>query len=140
MKRARASQVRFAMTTDSESKLSRQVEWFHQFAEQPADQLAQQATEENRALFARYVSACLLNHTPPGGQSHEEFALAVIELRENERKWNQALMSSLIKADEQYKVRQLQSAITTLQLFADSCPWKLFSEVARNQARSYKSY
>ena len=122
----------------TEPELSQQVEWFHQFAKQSVDQLALQATEENRALFVQYASTCLPKHTPPAGQSSEEFARTVVELRENERQWNQALMSALIQADDLYKAQKWQSAVTTLQSFAESCPWKLFEEVARDQARNYK--
>lgn len=122
----------------TESELSQQVEWFHQFSKQPVDQLALQATEENRALFVQYVSTCLPNHTPPEGQSPEEFARDVVDLRENERQWNRALMSALILADDQYKAKKWQSAVATLQSFAESCPWRLFEEVARDQACNYK--
>lgn len=122
----------------TESELSQQVEWFHEFAKQSVGQLVLQATEENRRLFVQYVYTCLPNHAPPEGQSSEEFARTVVELRENERQWNQALMSALIKADDQYKARDRQSAVTTLESFAQSCPWKLFEEVAINQACNYK--
>lgn len=59
----------------TDSELSQQVEWFHQFAKQPVDQLAQQATEGNRALFMRFVSTCLPDHSPPEDQSSEELAM-----------------------------------------------------------------
>jgi hypothetical protein len=122
----------------NDSQLSQQVEWFHQFAKQPLDQLALQATEENRTRFIQYISASLPNHVPPADQSPEEFARTVVDLRENERQWNQALMSALIRADDQYKAQEWKSAVTTLQSFAESCPWKLFEEVALNQSCNYK--
>lgn len=122
----------------TESERSQQVEWFHQFAKQPIDQLALQATEENRTLFLQHISASLPNHIPPEDQSPEEFARTVVELRENERQWNQALMSALVRADDQYKAQEWQSAVTTLHSFADSCPWQLFEDVARDQACNYK--
>ena len=122
----------------TESELSEQEEWFHQFAKQSVDQLALQANEENRALFMRYVKTSLPNHTPPEGQPPEEFARTVIELRENESQWNHALMSALIKADDLYKSQEWKSAVSTLKSFANSCPWKLFQEVARDQACNYR--
>lgn len=122
----------------TESELSQQVEWFHEFAKQSVEQLVLQATEENRRLFVQYVCTCLPNHASPEGQSSEEFARTIVELRENERQWNQALMSALIKADDLYKAQEWQSAVTTLKSFAQSCPWKLFEEVAINQACNYK--
>ncbi len=124
----------------AESVFSQQVEWFHQFSKQPVDQLALQATEENRALFVRYVSTSLPNHTPPECQSPEEFARTVVALRENERQWNRALMSALIRADDQWKAKKWESAAATLQSFAESCPWKLFEEVARDQACNYRPH
>lgn len=122
----------------TDPKLSQQVEWFHQFAKQPADQLALQATEENRELFMRFVSTCLPDHNPPEDQSSKEFASAVIQLRGNERRWNQALMSALIQADDLNKSQEWQNAVSMLESFADSCPSKLFREAAQNQACNYK--
>ncbi|QTN28327.1 hypothetical protein HZ993_00230 [Rhodoferax sp. AJA081-3] len=122
----------------TESELSQQVEWFHEFAKQSVEQLVLQATEENRRLFVQYVCTCLPNHSPPEGQSSEEFARTVVELRENERQWNQALMSVLIKADDLYKAQEWQSAVTKLKSFAQSCPWKRFEEIAIDQACNYK--
>lgn len=124
----------------TESEFPQQVEWFHQFSKQPVDQLALQATEENRALFVRYASTSLPNHTPPECQSPEEFARTVVDLRENERQWNCVLMSALIQADDQYKAQGWQSAMATLHSFAQSCPWKLFEEVAMDQAYSYRPH
>lgn len=121
-----------------DSELSEQTEWFHQFAKQPTDQLAIQATDTNRALFKRYVIASLPGHTPPNGQSPEQFARAVVDLRENECKWNQALMSAMIHAEDLYKSHNSQGAVSTLESFADSCPWKLFHDVARNHASNYR--
>ena len=122
----------------TESELSAQTDWFHQFAEQSVDQLALQANEKNRALFALYVATSLPNHTPPESQPPEEFARTVRELRENESQWNRALMSALIKADDLFKAQEWQSAISTLESFAESCPWKLFQEVARDQSVHYR--
>lgn len=122
----------------TESELSQHTEWFHEFAKQSLDQLALQATEENRALFSQYVNSSLPKHTPPSDQAPEEFAHAVIELRENERQWNQALMSALVRADDHHRAQDWQSAVAALQSFAESCPWKLFAEVAQDQACNYK--
>lgn len=120
-------------------ELSEQTEWFHQFAKQPTDQIAMQATETNRALFERFVIASLPGHTPHNGQLPEEFARAVVDLRENERKWNQALMSVMIHADDLYKSHDFLGAVSALESFAESCPWKLFHDAARNHANNYRS-
>lgn len=120
-------------------ELSGQTEWFHQFAKQSTEQIAIQATENNRTLFRRYVIASLPGHTPPSEQSPEQFACAVVDLRENERKWNQALMSAIIHADDLYKSHDSQGAVAALESFADSCPWKLFHDVAKNHASNYRS-
>lgn len=122
----------------TESELSAQTEWFHAFAKQSPDQIALQANEANRSLFSRYATTSLPNHRPPEGQSPEEFARTVHELRENERQWNQALMSALVKSDDLYKSKDHQNAVAVLESFAASCPWQLFQDVARNQASNYK--
>jgi hypothetical protein len=124
----------------TESELSAQTEWFHEFAKQSVDQIALQANEANRSLFARYATTSLPNHSPPEGQSPEEFARTVHELRENERQWNRALMSALIKSDDLYKAKDRKGAISVLESFAASCPWELFQEVARDQAFNYKPH
>lgn len=121
-----------------EDDLSAQTEWFHQFAKQSVDEIAQQASDENRARFLRYAITSLPNHRPPEGLLPEEFAKLVIDLRENERGWNQALMSALIKAEDLHKSQDSQGAVSLLKEFSDSCPWKLFQEVAQGQAFHYK--
>jgi len=118
--------------------LSEQTDWFHQFAKQPIDQLAMQATDANRKFFERYVIASLPGHTPPNGQSSEEFARAVVDLLENEHQWNQALMSAIIHADDLYKTNYSLGAVSTLESFAESCPWELFQDIARNKASNYR--
>lgn len=120
------------------AELSRQIEWFHQFAKQPIDQLALQATAENRVLFEQFVIASLPNHRPPLGQSAREFADAVVKLRDNERQWNQGLMSAMVAADDLYQSQDRQGAVATLAKFAESCPWHLFHEAALNQADNYR--
>ena len=122
----------------TESELSAQTEWFHEFAKQSTDQIALQASEANRALFERFATSSLPDHRPAEGQSPEEFARTVHELRENERPWNRALMSALIKSDDLYKSKDWKSGISPLESFAESCPWVLFQEVARDQASNYK--
>ena len=123
----------------TESELSAQTEWFHEFARQSIDQIALQANEGNRSLFMRYATTSLPDHRPPEGQSPEEFARTVHELRENERQWNRALMSALIKSDDLYnKSKDWKGAISVLESFSASCPWELFQEVARDQASNYK--
>ena len=121
----------------TEAELAAQIEWFHQFAALPPDQLALQASEANRLAFAHLVKVCLPDHNAPEGQSPEEFASTVLALRENERQWNRALSSALIQADELHKSYGWQPAIAKLEAFAESCPWQLFREVARDQAGSY---
>jgi hypothetical protein len=120
-----------------ESKLAEQVEWFHQFSGQSLSDLASQASEVNRRAFARLVATCLPGHSAPQGQSPEEFAATVQQLRANERQWNQALCAALIQADDLLKSKGWQAAASKLEAFAESCPWKLFREVANDQAENY---
>ena len=123
----------------TEAELAAQIEWFHQLAALPPDQLALQASEANQSAFANLVKVCLPDHSAPVGQSAETFASTVLALRENERQWNRALSSALIQADDLHKSQGWQGAVTTLEAFAKSCPWKLFREVARDQANNYSS-
>jgi len=123
----------------SEGRFSQQVEWFHQFAKLSVEQLAQLANEENRSLFLQYVRASLPKHDPPEAQSPDEFAHAVVGLRENERQWNRALMTALVDADDLHNARAAKEAVEKLNAFADSCPWKLFEDVARGQAAKYEA-
>lgn len=122
----------------SASELSAQTEWFHEFAKQSIDQIALQATEANRNLFSHYAATSLAKHKPPDGLAAEEFAHIVHELRENERRWNRALMSALIESQDLYRSQNQESAVSVLELFAASCPWRLFQQVALDQAYSYK--
>ena len=122
----------------TESELSAQTEWFHEFAKQSINQIALQANEANRAMFASYVATSLPNHGVPDDQPPEEFARTVHELLENEKQWNRALMSALIKSDDLYKSKDRKSAVSVLESFAASCPWQLFQEVAHDQASNYK--
>ena len=121
------------------AELSKQIEWFHQFAKQTMDRLTLQATEENCLLFEQYVIASLPNHRPPFGQSPEQFADAVVKLRDNERQWNQGLMSAMVAADDLYQSKDWQGAYATLVTFAASCPWQLFRDVALTQADNYQN-
>lgn len=123
---------------NEESKLDAQIEWFHAFAAQSHGELVDQATEMNRTAFLHFVKACLPDHAPSQDQSPEEFATAVRELRDNERQWNQALMSALIQADDLHKSQGWQAAVFKLRAFAGSCPWKGFQEVAQVQAANYR--
>ena len=123
------------MTNSEPSALS---EWFHEFAEQPLDQIALHANEMNRALFARHAAISLPNHKPPEAELAEDFAQTVHRLRENERQWNHALMSALISSADMYESKDREGAIATLESFAESCPWRLFQDVARRQRSSYK--
>ena len=122
---------------NEESKLDEQVEWFHQFSGQSLSDLASQASEANRKAFACFVATSLPGHSAPEGQSPEEFAATVQELRTNERQWNQALCAALIQADDLRTSEDWQAAASKLEAFAESCPWKLFREVANDQAANY---
>jgi hypothetical protein len=123
-----------------ESKLAKQIEWFHQFAAQSLSELASQASDVNCEAFAQLVKTCLPGHSPPEGHSPKEFAATVQELRVNEHQWNQALCSALVQADDLLKSEGWQAAASKLEAFADSCPWKLFREVAIDQAANYSPH
>lgn len=113
------------------------MEWFHQFADQSLDEIADQASGENRSRFLSYVTTFLPGHQPPERLPADAFAKAVLELRTNERGWNRALMSALIHADDLYRAGDFQGAASSLEEFSGACPWKLYQQVARNQAARY---
>jgi hypothetical protein len=123
----------------ADAELAEQVEWFHQIACKTAEQLAVLATHENRARFTRYAKLCLPAHAPPETVPPEEFAACVLNLRENERGWNQALMTALVEADQVYETNESDPAAAALRSFAASCPWLQFQEVARTQACIYEA-
>jgi len=111
-----------------------EVEWFHDLAKLPVEELVQQATDVNRTRFRKFVTASLPGHVPPDNQPPAEFATTVLELRANQRGWNRALGEALIHADDQRSEGNLQAAISALRSFASSCPWKAFGDIARVQA------
>lgn len=125
------------MKQEGESQLDEQVEWFHSFAEQPVAAIAAQASDTNRAWVARFVADCLPHHSFPPNLDPEQFAKEVKELRGNERGWNRGLMAALVQADDLVSSQGAQAAAASLESFANSCPWALFAEVARNQAARY---
>jgi hypothetical protein len=83
---------------NEEDEVDERFEWFHELAKLPAEELIQQATDLNRAMFRKFVVASLPDHVPLENQSPAEFAATVLELRANERGWNRALGSALIDA------------------------------------------
>ncbi|MFH0130042.1 hypothetical protein ACGLHS_07515 [Variovorax sp. VaC1] len=111
-----------------------EIEWFHDLAKLPVEELVQQATDHNRTRFKKFVTASLPDHVPPDNQSPAEFATTVLELRANQRGWNRALGEALIHADDQRSEGNLQAAISALRSFANSCPWKAFGDFAHAQA------
>ena len=117
-----------------------QTEWFHQFADQAPDQIAANANEANRSAVASFVSLSLPDHPMPDDLSPEEFADAVMSLRESERAWNRAVCTALIQADDLHISHDDEQAFAVLQAFAKSCPWSPFREVAENQAQNYSTH
>ncbi len=113
------------------------VDWFHAFAKRSVEQLAQLADEEHRSRFRQYVVESLPGHSPPDSLSPDVFAQSVVALRDNERKWNQALMAALTDADDLHRSGATQECVEILRAFAESCPWRRFAEVARRQAAAY---
>lgn len=121
----------------NDEDVSAQFEWFHQLAELPPDQLAQQATPANQAAFAAFVEASLPGHVAPLADSGEAFAKLVLDLRQNDIRWNKALMAALIEADDLFKAREPSKAVSLLESFASNCPWLLYREVALDQSEVY---
>jgi hypothetical protein len=119
---------------NEEDELDEGFEWFHELAKLPVEELIQQATDFNRTMFRKFMIASLPDHVPPENQPPAEFAATVLELRANERGWNQALGRALIDADRTRSEGNLQAAISNLRSFASSCPWKAYRDIAQIQA------
>lgn len=117
--------------------LDNQIAQFHQLADLPREQLVAEATEHNRAALSALVQACLPDTPALDAMSAEHFADFVLELRDNERMWNQALSQALIHAENLLQSKGAVSAASALRSFAESCPWSPFRDVALNQADSY---
>lgn len=117
--------------------LDRQFGWFHQFADLPRQQLIAQATPDNRAALSALIEACLSDRRPLDPLSPEAFADYVLELRINERRWNQALGSALVHAEDLSQSEGAAAAASALRAFARSCPWLQLRDVALNQASFY---
>ena len=116
-----------------------QVEWFHNLAELPEDELSLWASKTNGTDFISFVQLHLPGIGAPEFSGPKDIASSVRSLRENERSWNHALMRVLIEADDLCKQRSLPEAEALLLKFASSCPWQLFKEVAENQASHYQA-
>ena len=131
---ARTSHSDQRSRTMSQASPHNEIEWFHDLAKLPVEELVQQATDINRRRFKKFVTANLPDHVPPDNQPPAEFATTVLELRANQRGWNRALGEALINAEDQRSEGNLQAAISVLRSFATSCPWKSFGNFARVQA------
>jgi hypothetical protein len=116
-----------------------QIGWFHELASLPRAQLVAEASVQNLTAFRNLMKCCLPNHPAPEDLSAEEFAAAVVNLRENELEWNRALMSALVKADDLNASHGRSHAADSLRSFANSCPWQLFQEVAEDQTQAYNA-
>jgi hypothetical protein len=111
--------------------------WFHHFADAPRETLVATATPANRARLSAMTKVCLTEPPVLGALSPEDFADYVLCLRANERRWNQALSDTLIRADDLFQSEGKPAAVAALRTFASSCPWSSFRIVALDQAASH---
>lgn len=114
-----------------------QIQWFHDLAAKSVDKLARSLTHDARESFSAFVSMCLPQHKLPPDLSAQELAEHIHVLRNNERKWNQALMMALIRADDLFKSGSVAEAGRSLDEFAMQCPWAHYQQVARDQQSNY---
>ena len=116
---------------------SDQVEWFHAIAAAiDAGTLGVSPVTLTYEL-ANFIAVHLPGHRLPPSATEAEFVEAVRTLRESEKIWNQHLMQALVDANESAKAGSPQTATKILETFADSCPWALFSKVAKGQASQF---
>ena len=113
------------------------TDWFHALAENSFDALIRLASSENIDLLRLHVSRSTPEHLLPEALDASEFAETVAAFRKNERLWNHATMTAMIKSDGLYKAGRKAEAAEVLNAFSSSCPWSLFKEAALNQATHY---
>lgn len=109
------------------------IERWHAFSAQPQEAIAAQYSDESRALFAE-VFTQQLGQTSNGGEkfaSADEFAHFVVDLRSNEKSWSRRLGDVILQARVQQDAGDAAGARETLNSFRVSCPWGMFSEIAR---------
>lgn len=95
------------------------------------------ASPANLDRLRAHVAVSLPGTSPPHDLDEERFADVVLQLRENEKGWNQATMAALIKADDLFNQGRASDARSELRRFAATCPWSTFKEVALDQATNY---
>jgi hypothetical protein len=116
-----------------------QVEWFHALAEDAATGTLDATSVELTGHLVEFIALHIPGHELPPAMTTAEMASAVGLLRDNERSWNRALTNAIIQANERAEAGFSQAAARDLRGFAAQCPWKLFSQVATNQAQCFDS-
>jgi hypothetical protein len=84
-----------------------------------------------------FIECQLPGQYSPSGLSHDDLFQAVSDLRGNEQGWNRALQAALIEADDLHKAGSGTQAADSLLKFSTQCPWRLFKQVAEDQATCY---
>ena len=79
-------------------------------------------------FLSSLMAETLRDYGDPELDSAEKFSEFVVELRENYRQWNQALMTAMVRFDDSSD----QSGREALAVFATSCHWKHLAEVAQH--------
>jgi len=76
------------------------AEWFHELASKGRDSLVREASVANREKLRLHITTSLPGSLPPADSNSERFADYVLEMRANEKAWNQTTMAALIEADD----------------------------------------
>ena len=114
-----------------------QVEWFHALSKALDGDQVDVIDTTLRADFGKFVTHQLPALPPPSKLTDAGFIEAVLSLRRNEGRWNRSLMQAIIEASNRAESGQPREAAADLRIFASSCPWVMFAEVATRQAASF---
>jgi hypothetical protein len=111
-----------------------QVEWFHMLSKTLEAEEVVVIEPTLQDDLARFVARQLPAHPLRSELTDAQFIDAVLSLRKNESSWNRALMQAIIKACDLAESGQPKQAAEDLKIFATTCPWIMFTEIAINQA------
>jgi hypothetical protein len=114
-----------------------QIGWFHDLAEEVSAGRSELDAGTQECL-AQFVKTHLPGHPFSGAESEAELAGIVRDLRANELAWNRALQAAILRADDAFRGGNGVSARQELERFSRECPWRVFSEVALDQACLYE--
>jgi hypothetical protein len=111
-----------------------QFEWFRAVVQVLRAQGGSAVSDALRDGLQRFTASNLPGYEFPAELDRDAFVGEALRLKDNDSSWNKALQSALVAAFDKATLGEHCNAAQTLEHFASSCPWALYSEVARNEA------